>query len=495
MESIELIRKHPVPVRSEKPSHEYSHIKNSAEILSPLDQTGPQPKLLPPKSFTRQSRGSRIRNHVAYAATFLAFLVVPLGYILGVLFFRNESYNSQLGSSLCLDRLAHGWLETGDISNLLNVDVAFGTLSFGTAKFIDLTWDIVISRGGQALLAWMTYHVHCAALLLIMESSLVSYDLYASMTLSQASMAALVPLTRTAFGKIGFRRKLLLFWLALSIIWVGFWQTITNALTGYVATNNTLVLLRDNTYVEYSELATESNLAYQYNLSITYPFYTNDSTYPGSTNINSPLLLSTGPNTTLWTAIVNNVNCPTTLTVTNQSYIDGYCETVLFSDLDLPSIPGTIELVDLSYGVYYSLDNYTYDYAYLQTPSNVVCIANDTYQWGFSTGASMVFLILNSIWAIGTYTVWMSVIRKSQLCQKRRYLGTYRATIDMAEAITTELGSDICAYSDKEIKDELKKSDIKYNVMEGIEGLPDHIGLFNRVDSAELRLNFGELYG
>jgi hypothetical protein len=31
--------------------------------------------------------------------------------------------------------------------------------------------------------------------------------------------------------------------------------------------------------------------------------------------------------------------------------------------------------------------------------------------------------------------------------------------------------------------------------MEGIEGLPDYIGLLNKVDDMELRLNFGDLYG
>lgn len=507
MESIELIRKHPVPVRSDEyqalpnqhcstpplPQYLDRKDKSFAETLPSLDQTRPQPKLSS-KSFTQQPRACRIRNHVAYATIFLAFLVVPLGYLLGFVFFRTESYNSRLGSSICLDRLAHGWLETGDISNLLNVDVAFGTLSFGTAKFIDLTWDIVISRGGQALLAWITYHVHCAALLLIMESSLISYDLYTSMTLSQANMAALVPLTRAAFQKLGFRRKLLLFWLALSIIWIAFWQTITNAVTGYVSTSTTLVLLRDNSYVQYSELATDSNLAYQYNFTQTSESYSNDSTYPDFT-YNSPLLLSTGPNTTLRTAIINNADCPTMLIDPDQYFLDANCDNVLFSGMDMPSLPGTTSMFNLTLGVYYSFRNYTYDYTYVQTPNNVVCIAGNTYQWGFSTGASMVFLILNSIWAIGTYSVWIAVTHKSELFRKRGYFGLYRATVDMAEAVTTELGTEIGAYSNKEIKDKLKKSNIKYNVIEGVAGLPDHIGLSNKVYDTELRLNFGELYG
>jgi hypothetical protein len=74
--------------------------------------------------------------------------------------------------------------ETTSFSTVLNIDSTFGVLSFGMAKFIDLVWDIVISRGGQALLGWITYKVYTAALMKIMETHIVSSDLYASLTLS-----------------------------------------------------------------------------------------------------------------------------------------------------------------------------------------------------------------------------------------------------------------------------------------------------------------------
>jgi hypothetical protein len=42
--------------------------------------------------------------------------------------------------------------------------------------------------------------------------------------------------------------------------------------------------------------------------------------------------------------------------------------------------------------------------------------------------------------------------RKSELCQKGRQLGKYRAVVDLAEAIRYDLGNDICAYSEKELE-------------------------------------------
>jgi len=77
--------------------------------------------------------------------------------------------------------------ETTSFSTVLNIDSPFGVLSSGMAKFIDLVWDIVISRGGQALLGWITYKVYTAGSMKIMETHIISYDLYASLTLSVCS--------------------------------------------------------------------------------------------------------------------------------------------------------------------------------------------------------------------------------------------------------------------------------------------------------------------
>ena len=116
---------------------------------------------------------------------------------------------------------------SSSFSAILNVSVAYGTLSFGTAKLVDLVWDVFVSRGGQIGLGYIAYRVHNAALLRIMEDRLVSFDLYANMTLSWANIWGLRPIIKALFTKLGFKRKLLLLWVAVSIIWVAIWPTIT----------------------------------------------------------------------------------------------------------------------------------------------------------------------------------------------------------------------------------------------------------------------------
>jgi len=178
----------------------------------------------------------------------------------------------------------------------------FGNLSFGRAKFIDLIWDVGFSRGGQAFLAWMTYQVYAGAIVRIMETHRVSYDMFATFSLSHPTLLDLWPLSNTFFTRLGVSRKLLLLWVALSILWVALWPTITNAMTGYIGSNSTLVKLQNATgYGNYSDIANSYTLAFQY-LNIQLP----DSHYIGGYAAVGPVLTRTGPNVPLWSSLTNS---------------------------------------------------------------------------------------------------------------------------------------------------------------------------------------------
>jgi hypothetical protein len=129
-----------------------------------------------------------------------------------------------------------------------------------------------------------------------METQPVSYELFSTLSLSWSSVASLRPVANAFFKKLGFRKKLILIWIVLSISWVAFWPTITNAMTGYVAKSNTLVQLQGGDgYANFSDIASVSNLAFQID------------SYSG--NSRGPILLSTGPNTTLWASLNQGEKC------------------------------------------------------------------------------------------------------------------------------------------------------------------------------------------
>lgn len=148
------------------------------------------------------------------------------------------------------------------------------------------------------------------------------------------------------------------------------------------------------------------------------------------------------------------------------------------------------------FGVFYYYQHQTYYQNYFESSDNVQCVATGVYQWGFSITVTLVFCIMNSLWLLGTYGVWCYMNRKSELCRKGRQLGKYRAALDVAESINQDLGKNICAYSEKELVEELAKLDgIQYYVTHGDGVVPSHIGITSNRRKGPISLKFGELYG
>lgn len=447
---------------------------------------------LPPKSYSQASIRQRIWKHVAIAAAGLVLIMIPLGLLIMTLYEDDIAHIDQQGYTFCKSNgLLPGTGLEDSFSELFNINVAFGTLSFGTAKIIDLIWDVGVSRGGQALLGWITYRVNTASLLRLMETQPVSYDLYSSLSFSWTTIASLVPVTKAFFTKLGFRRKLLILWLLLSIVWVAIWPTITNAMTGYIAENNTLVKLKNATgYGEFEDISAQGNLAFQFfNYTISSP--------SDRDNVTGPIITRTGPNTTLW----NDLNRSKYSFKPSDDSID-HVQVVQMRNNIAETIQDYNSSKEVGYeretgfDIFYYYDNQTYYQNYFALSDNVQCVATGIYLWGFSITVTLIFSILNGVWVLCTYGLWCYMIRKSELGRKGRQLGKYRAALDVVESINRDLGKDICAYSEKELSKELAKLDgIQYYVRHGDGDDPSHIGISSRRRGDPISLKFGELYG
>ena len=70
-------------------------------------------------------------------------------------------------------------------SQFLDITLGFGSFDFGSAKGIDIAWDLVVGRGGQILLALFSYRVLSAALLQSMENRAVSFYTYTAIGLDR----------------------------------------------------------------------------------------------------------------------------------------------------------------------------------------------------------------------------------------------------------------------------------------------------------------------
>ena len=255
---------------------------------------------LPPKSFSQAPTSKRIWIHIATATSALTMFAIPVGVFASVLFGGSITPFDNPGGTYCTPY--YMYMSSNSFYSIFNIDTPFGTLSFGTAKFIDLVWDIGFSRCGQAMLGWITYRVNTSALLQIMENRPVSYELFCTLSLSWSSVRSLGPVMKAFVTKLGFRKKLILVWVVLNIFWVAFWPTITNAMTGYIPSYNTLVKLQgEDSYANFTDISLISNLAFQ--------LYADTSiNNTGSPAPIGPILLSTGPNTPLWDNLSQSEN-------------------------------------------------------------------------------------------------------------------------------------------------------------------------------------------
>lgn len=107
----------------------------------------------------------------------------------------------------------------------------------------------------------------------------------------------------------------------------------------------------------------------------------------------------------------------------------------------------------------------------------------------------MIAAIVNSIFLLGLWILWVDCDLNSELCRKGRRLGLWRAVADISEAMREELGPDICAYDEWELDDALgRKKPIKYYADTGGSVGPGHIGLSSR-KSGPLKLEWDHEYG
>ena len=130
----------------------------------------------------------------------------------------------------------------------LAITLGFGSFDFSTAKNIDIFWDLVVSRLGQAALAWVVYRVFRKSLLFSMERYPARYDTFVSMAYTTTTPTALWVYCRdlktwTTRRPRPVRWILTIYALVFSTAYVLAFPTMTSAMTGYQAESVAMVPL------------------------------------------------------------------------------------------------------------------------------------------------------------------------------------------------------------------------------------------------------------
>jgi hypothetical protein len=137
-------------------------------------------------------------------------------------------------------------------SAVYTLNILFGSYSFAAVKAIDVLWDLLIGRIGQFLLGFISYRVSADAMLAIMESDPVSYDLYTAISISGSGILSAARLVKQIVSRRSWKWVYLLTSLALALSWVLAWPTMMSAMTGYVANDDLYVRLRNRDLASYT---------------------------------------------------------------------------------------------------------------------------------------------------------------------------------------------------------------------------------------------------
>ena len=338
----------------------------------------------------------------------------------------------------------------------------YGDLSFSVAKFVDSVWDVGFGRGGQAIMIWVTYEVVMQSLNWIMESRPVPYSLFVGATLSPIDLTTIGPLSHLLRAKFTMQHECLAAWLILSIVWVIAFPTIAGAMTGYInrvdPRDDTLVVLHQSgLYMNITDFFNPAYNAYRYANNCE-SFVSNIP--PSGFGINyETIVTQNSSDPTLWNFLGGSSRFTSSFLVESPQLILDH------TNVSLPPGAGAC------FQSFRYINNEIYAENYTDSLDNVQCLQGLGYQWGFSSTLIIVFLICNTIWLTGTFVTLESLSRQSEFVKKGRRMGRYRAVVDLAEAIGTELGSSLSAYSDQDLEKALKGRDpVRYHVRQYLRG-------------------------
>jgi hypothetical protein len=110
----------------------------------------------------------------------------------------------------------------------------------------------VVGRGGQAVLALVSYKVHTMALLRLMERNPVSYGTFEAITLQDSSLSAIFQTSRDLFLNQGPRAKATVLWMTISAAFAIAFPTMASAMTGYSSTVEAVVTV-NGTFIPFSD--------------------------------------------------------------------------------------------------------------------------------------------------------------------------------------------------------------------------------------------------
>ena len=189
----------------------------------------------------------------AFAFSLLPVSVVPI--LLLALFAPRLA--SKLSSSACLPNgqfIIPGTASIWNPAYIFTITITVGGKhSYTYVKIIDTVWDVLVGRGGQALLVWIAYRTFHKCMMYVMQTQPIPYSLYGAIAFDAGSLHSITQFVYTLSSsqpQRSWRVVRIYVTIALCTLYVAAMPTLFSAMTGYAAVSTPSVEVVNGYYRE-----------------------------------------------------------------------------------------------------------------------------------------------------------------------------------------------------------------------------------------------------
>jgi len=139
-------------------------------------------------------------------------------------------------------------------SGFFQITLGWGRMSFAVAKAIDVAWDVVFGRGGQALLASISWRAFADYTSVSMQARPVTYQTFQTIFLQdQPGIWSTFYLARDFARSRGLQSRVMMTIMVFVAVFILLFPTLGSAMTGYSANNDAYIIGYDGSLKPFSD--------------------------------------------------------------------------------------------------------------------------------------------------------------------------------------------------------------------------------------------------
>ncbi|CAI6257424.1 unnamed protein product [Periconia digitata] len=311
-------------------------------------------------------------------------------------------------------------------AGFFQITLSFSKLTFAQAKVVDVAWDLIVGRGGQTVMAIISWRTFVSYMARSMRITPVNYSSYRAIFLEHSpNIYSISRMLRDFATRRGLRSRVAMVFMISSMIFILSFPTLASSMTGYTTSVTTAIKdYRNNTvpFDQFGLLFSKSSSASEHGLDASYlrcqrNHYTEEQ---GSSPQNQ---------TSQWMTL---------------DLVPPVLDYKIF-DNSGQSFSGQKLIWEYSGDLYVQ--------TYIQRQGIGTCQRNQDYRWGCSFIQLFVVLSLLLIWSIGTLIMFVRSKKGGTLPID----GEYRSVISFATAMSQELNLDFASTTEDDIKTAVRR--------------------------------------